>query len=104
MRRRRYEPWKELQLCARVRVDLAVQANFFKSRCGPFHDSPTGPNLDREYSLGYLTRSSNAIQGNHLPLTDSSIWKPLHNLRQTMVLIPVFHIQEPSPPLLYTPF
>jgi hypothetical protein len=35
---------KALQLGAGVRVDFAVQANFFKGRCGPFHfNSPIGP-------------------------------------------------------------
>ena len=29
-----------LQLGAGVGVDFAVQANFFKSRCCPFHDFP----------------------------------------------------------------
>ncbi len=29
-----------LQLRASVRVDFAVQANFFKSRCGPSHVFP----------------------------------------------------------------
>ena len=38
-----------LQLGACVRVDFAVQANFFKSRCCPFHKSPSGPNRDREF-------------------------------------------------------
>jgi hypothetical protein len=29
-----------LQLGAGVRIDFAIQANFFKSRCCPFHDFP----------------------------------------------------------------
>ena len=33
-----------LQFGACVRVDFAVEANFFKSRCCPFHKSPSGPN------------------------------------------------------------
>jgi hypothetical protein len=32
-----------LQFGAGVRVDLAVEADFFESRCRPSHDSPTGP-------------------------------------------------------------
>ncbi len=33
----------QLQFGAGVRVDLAVEADFFESRCRPSHDSPTGP-------------------------------------------------------------
>src|SRR5437764_5773427 len=40
-----------LQLGAGVRIDFAVQANFFKSRCCPSHDSPSGPPMDRECEL-----------------------------------------------------
>jgi hypothetical protein len=32
-----------LQFGAGVRVDLAIEADFFESRCRPSHDSPTGP-------------------------------------------------------------
>jgi hypothetical protein len=28
----------QLQLGAGVRIDFAIQANFFKCRCGPLHD------------------------------------------------------------------
>jgi len=36
-----------LQLCAGVRVDFAVQANFFKSWRLPFHDFPQRSAWDR---------------------------------------------------------
>jgi hypothetical protein len=34
-----------LQFSADVRVDFAIQANFFKSRCCPLHDCFTSKNL-----------------------------------------------------------
>jgi hypothetical protein len=39
---------KALQFGVGVRVDLAVEADFFESRCRPSHDSPTGPTMGRE--------------------------------------------------------
>ena len=62
--RRRHEQASEgLQLRASVRIDFAVQANFFKSRRGPFHDFPQrskcGPCNIR---LGYPTQRVKAIR------------------------------------------
>src|ERR1700751_152476 len=81
-RMQHHEPWRELQLRASVRVDFAVQANFFKSRCGPFHDSPSGPMWTVNSSLAYRTLTSKS--NTRKPPSDLTEITELKTLAQLM--------------------
>ena len=53
--------WQELERRAGVRIDLAVQSDFFKLRCGPLHWSVP---LSLKITAGAITAANRIIAAN----------------------------------------